>query len=360
MTPSRVSPGGSFRVDRRFPEVGRIALATGTRNRKIFHAIDRMLTELHEDGYIEVLRAIKDRRLTLLEVYDAHRAKRVTHLPAALILHRSLWTAVEEWLPRSARAESSRKRYEVSLNALRERSNLPEDARVEDLRGIDWRALEASWPNSGADWNRLRAAVSTFLTHCFDGDKHHPFRRELMRRIPRGKEPPPRVPDLNPERFWELVDHAAEHIRPCLVALAGTGLRVRSEYLALEEHHLMPLTKQIKVPGTKTEGSAGVIPVAPELWPWIVKAVPSPLRYKALRLQFKKAAKRIGMPDLRLHDLRHLYGQTLSEAGLPEAKIQAALRHQTPAMTRRYTQQRDKGDAARAMGAALRRQDGGA
>jgi len=55
------------------------------------------------------------------------------------------------------------------------------------------------------------------------------------------------------------------------------------------------------------------------------------------------------LSELRLYDLRHAYGQWLSDAGAPEAHIQAGLRHKTAAMTRRYTMQRDVGKNGRVL-----------
>lgn len=43
-------------------------------------------------------------------------------------------------------------------------------------------------------------------------------------------------------------------------------------------------------------------------------------------------------------------------AGVPESKVQVALRHKSPGMTRRYTMQADMGDVAKALGDALKRQ----
>jgi integrase len=59
------------------------------------------------------------------------------------------------------------------------------------------------------------------------------------------------------------------------------------------------------------------------------------------------------MPDVTLHDLRHCHAQWAADAGLSDAKLQVSLRHATPAMTRRYSKQRDKGDVAQAVGNAL-------
>ena len=58
-----------------------------------------------------------------------------------------------------------------------------------------------------------------------------------------------------------------------------------------------------------------------DLWPWIERAIPSPVQYKWLREHFKRAAREVGLPDLRLHDLRHCFGQWATDAGLPEAKV---------------------------------------
>ncbi len=97
-------------------------------------------------------------------------------------------------------------------------------------------------------------------------------------------------------------------------------------------------------------GLSATARVDERLWPWVLQGVPSPLHYKWLRLYWKRALKVAGAPaDLRLHDLRHCYGQWLADAGAPEARIQTGLRHTTAAMTRRYTMQTDKGESARTL-----------
>jgi integrase len=66
---------------------------------------------------------------------------------------------------------------------------------------------------------------------------------------------------------------------------------------------------------------AAVLKVDERLWPWIVAGVPSPLRYKQLRLNWKKACKALKTNDLRLHDLRHAGAQWLADAGVAENRI---------------------------------------
>lgn len=345
----RVSKSGSYRIDRQFKGVGRIALASGTQDKRTFRKLDVMLTELHESGHVDVLKAIRDRRVSLQEVYQARRAGNLTYLAGDLVLLRNLWDSVDQWIPRSAKAKQSRRRYATSWGSLRRSGSISAHATVQDLAAVDWRALRDAWEAGPADWNRMRAAVSRFLTVTL-GDKYHPFRREVIHpdRFPLADEPEGRVPDLPPVRFWELVEACDERIRDSIVCLAVTGMRV-GEYMALEPHHLLPHTHQIRVPGTKTRRSRDTIRVGPEAWGWVEAAVPSPLRYGWLRKWFKRAASKIGQPELTLHDLRHLRGQVLSEAGMPEAQIAVALRHTDLRTTRRYTRQRDHGKAAEAI-----------
>lgn len=353
----RISKGGTYRIDRRFAGVGRIARASGTTNQKVFRRLDAMLSELYEDGHIDVLRGIKSGAWTLQEVYQAKRAGRVPYLAAELALHRNLWSAVDEWLPTSAPAESSRKRYATSFHSLQKLGVVPANASILSLREIDWSAVQTAWSGGPADWNRFRSAVSRFLTMTL-GDKYHPFRREVIAAIPRAREPMGRVPDLPVDLFWRIVNDTPEHVRPAYVTIAAAGLRP-GEYLELQDHHLRPHTRSIEVPGTKTRPSHDVVTVGEEAWKWVRAAVPAPVRYKWLRIHWKRACERQGSPELTLHDLRHFYGQMLTEEGRPEVSVQAGLRHASPDMTRRYARQRDKGENAAAMDRLLFERPGG-
>jgi hypothetical protein len=77
-----------------------------------------MLDELFEDGRLDILRAIRDRRITIQQAYEAKRTHRLPYLASELVLYEGLWPAVGQWLPKSARASSSRARYGVSFRAL--------------------------------------------------------------------------------------------------------------------------------------------------------------------------------------------------------------------------------------------------
>ena len=338
MTPHRTSRGGSFRFDRVFPGVGRIARASGARTAKDFADRDGILTKLYDNAQLDVLRAFRRGDVTMAQLVDARRdgLLKSDRLLTTLSLGRPLWATIDATLPRMGKSERGRERYHTSLKALKARaaSVLGEKARVADLAHVDWAALAGPWraERSAADWNHLRRAISAFLSTLLD-EKHHPERLAVMKHIPLAPEAP-REPELTATEFWKLVEKAPEYARPCYVTLVITGMRV-GEYLTLGLEHLRPESCAIQVPGTKTAASSAVVAVDPDYWPWIEAAVPSPLGYKWLRINFKNAAKAIGRADLRLHDLRHVFAQLASDAGAPTAQVQAALRHPNPATMRR-------------------------
>ena len=229
-------------------------------------------------------------------------------------------------------------------------------ATIGDLRRMNrkfWSSLRTQWDASAADWNHMRRGLSATLTALF-GYPAHPFRQQLMRMIELRNEGKGRVPDLTPELFWEIIDHMPDHAKSAPVVLVATGFRLK-EYLATTRAHLLPHTRGIKVPGTKTPASDDTIYVAEEIWPWIETGIPAPLQRRWIWTHWTRACKAVGLKDLHLHDLRHCLGQWAVGAGCDERDVQWALRHRDPNMTRRYTQTRGKRNVARAMGQVLKR-----
>lgn len=353
--PHRTSKGGTFRIDRVFPGVGRLAVASGATTLREFEKRNALLTRLFDQGRLDLLRAIQSHAYTVTEVYAADREDRVNQLTGdRAILARPLWGTVEAWV--GTEPGPTRKRNGQCFRALKARADLPEGAAIEALGSVDWKALKARWPKSDGDWAQLRAAVSHFLAEQLGGGNariglHHQFRVGVMANFPTAKAAE-RVPDLDLATFWRIVNQTPEYVRAAYVTIAFLGLRM-GEYLRLKDTDLLPATKQVRIPGTKTAASAAVLPVAPEMWDWVKAAIPSPLGYKWLRQHWVRARKAVGAGDVRLHDLRHLTAQALVNVGRSEASVQATMRHATPAMTRRYAMQRDRGENAQALANVL-------
>jgi hypothetical protein len=111
----RTSSNGTYRLDRVFPGVGRIAVASGATTATEFHKRDALLTRLYDQGRLELLRAIRTGLYTPTEVYAADREKRLDHLTGdRAVLERPLWETVEGWLgPKSDQARRGEGRCEV-------------------------------------------------------------------------------------------------------------------------------------------------------------------------------------------------------------------------------------------------------
>ena len=165
-----------------------------------------------------------------------------------------------------------------------------------------------------------------------------------------------RVPDITTDLFWRIVEATPEHVQASYVVLAALGLDT-GEYLELTKQHLRPNIHAVEAPGTKTYVRHGTLYVDARLWEWIERGIPSQVQYGWLRKHFKRAVASVAGadPGLRLKDLRHCMGQWLTDAGMSEARVQTAMRHANPNMTRRYAKQRDRGEAAKLMADVLLR-----
>lgn len=345
MGPARTGKGaGSYQFDRTFAGVGRIKKSSGTTSIREFNRRDALLTKLFETSALEVLRAFKAGTITIEEIVEADRGNNAAMSLSRVATSQRLPEAIAKALPLMGQAATTRTRYQWSLEKLIREAPSLTVATVATLASFDWATLNARWSAGAADWNNMRRAVSRFLTVHL-GDKYHPLRRAIMTRIPQRKEKA-RTPDQSAELFLRLIQAMPEPARPCFMTLALTGMRV-GEYITADDSALRHATKSVAVDG-KT--GPGEVYLTEEGFALAVAAIPCPLgppplpgqwsnrttRYRRLRRVYRDAQKAIGVSGLTLHDIRHLFGQTAADAGVPTAQTQAQLRHTDPRMTRRY------------------------
>lgn len=346
MGPARTGKGsiGAYQFDRRFPGVGRIKKSSGTTSLSEFRRRDALLTKLFETSALDVLRAFHEGQITIEEIVEADRGNNPVLSMQRLATTQRLVPAIESALPRMGASKETRSRYQRSLAKLVKLVPSLAVKRVADLLTVDWLALADAWSDSAADWNHVRRAVSRFLTVHL-GDKYHPLRRQIVSRIPEKKEHA-RAPDQSVDLFLRIVGAMPAPARPCFMTMALTGMRV-SEYIDADATALRHETQSVAING---KSGAGVVYLTPEGFALAKAAIPCPLaravpadtptnkkpRYRVMRRLFMDAQKAVGASGLRLHDLRHLFGQTAADAGVSTAETQAQLRHTDPRMTRRY------------------------
>ena len=105
MTPHRDNQRGTLILDRRFPGVGRIKRASGTTDRSIFKSLNGMLDVLWNMGRVDLLRAIQERKLHIMDVWAPFRLGHLNELPDPDSLQplEQAWLAWVETLEHSTR-----------------------------------------------------------------------------------------------------------------------------------------------------------------------------------------------------------------------------------------------------------------
>ena len=343
-----MSRGARFKVDRWFDGV-RINRTSGARTAAEHRKRDDFLTWLNDTGRLEILQAIAANRLSIPQAWAAHNAGKLTFAVNDVVLDQNFWKAVDAWVPGSAKAPGTRQHYSWMMAALKRTDAIGAGATIRSLAMVDWQALRNRWPTGAAMWNRMRGALSRFLTMT-TGDKYDPFRRSVMAKVPRADEGEGRVPDLTPARFWEILSRVPEPLQPIYIVMAGTGI----EPGVMPKARLAKERQAIVIEGAK-QGRQGIttIPLSPELWRYARLAVPCSFTRDYLSRTWKTACKAAGANEIVLYDLRHFFAQQLVNAGVPLPAVQVGMRHKTSAMTARYAKQKDRGMNAAVMANVL-------
>lgn len=169
---------------------------------------------------------------------------------------------------------------------------------------------------------------------------------------------------LTVEEIEALMDKIDERYAPDVLFLAFTGLR-RGEWIALPVEHiderngLVVVTQSLDrygevgpVKSAESRRKVIMLERAKEAWemkkevrqelgisdcPWAFPTHTGKMLHAANfhNLIWKPAVKRIGKPDLRLHDLRHTYASLLIAAGAPAHFVAQQMGHSDPAFTMR-------------------------
>lgn len=339
-------------------------MRVGTKTRRV--AIAKLLAEI---GQFDVLHALKlgprkgGLAWSTVELAQRQQRLRDDSLGQDLKLAKRLTDAIDATLPRMGKEATTHARYQLGLEHAIALAGLTDAATVKDLKR-DWREDLAGWDAPTETKNGARRAVSRFLSRYL-GDKHHPFRREVLHedRWPAYPSPRPRVKGFAVEHFWPLMQHVGELLVPSYVLLAATGMRV-GEYLNDDAFTLDEINRQLIVNGKTGEQVYGF---APGVWRYIKAAVPCRVarrasdkpvtkiqedpRYKKLYNRLHVAGETIGV-KATVHDLRRLFARVgVAEVG--ESQTQSAIGHKTPAMTRDYARWHTQQEVAEAVASAL-------
>lgn len=305
-------------IDRTFRGVGRIKKATGTTVPALKRKMSKMLTELHDNGRIDILRAIRDNDLTILDVWGAYQRKALHELPVGETIP-LLSTALNTWIESLRIPVEASKHHVAQLHVTRcyfEREN--PKARVSDLPKV----LEALRNSVGKDhprsFNLARSGALAFVRQTMK--RNHPLYLAVaaveVRKVEKSKNRKPASVQLMRNIF---PNPESDPVDAIAWGMATTGMR-NNEYFGKWEVQ----ADRIHVIGTKRAASVRDVPLVR------VPAVPSMHR----RTFENKLRERTDA--LKPYDFRRTFANWLEAAGVPRTRRRMYMGHGASDVTDLY------------------------
>lgn len=296
-------------IDRTFRGLGRLKKATGTTNPAMRRKLNRMLTALADGGRLDILRAIRDGKLTLAQVYDAFIRRDLDALPTADTIQ-PLVRAMRSWIDALESSGDCSHHHAVSLKQsvryiekAAPKAALHElDAIIESLRTTLGRAHPRSF-------NLARAAALAFVRDTLK--RSHPLWNHIAAVRTRPiREQPPR-PILTPARMRSLFPNpGSDRVDAIAWAMVTTGMHAK-EYWGQWETQL----DRVRIYGTKRKGRRRDVPLVMQ------PAVP---RLSRSHWQLTLRRRETGVQP---YDFRRAYAQWMEEAHISRARRKAYLGH---------------------------------
>jgi integrase len=143
------------------------------------------------------------------------------------------------------------------------------------------------------------------------------------------------------EQAGTIGPHGAAGLRLCLFTGARSG-----EVAAIEWSHIDWQRRLIRLPDSKTneprtihlsEPALEVLKAIPRIGPYVIAGAKPNQAYGNLRRAWIFARGRVGLDDVRLHDLRHSYASLAASKGISLQTIGKLLGHRDPQTTARYS-----------------------
>lgn len=296
-------------IDRTFKGVGRIKKASGTTIPAVRRKLSRMLTALADEGRIDLLRAIRDGDLTLMEVHDAYQRNALDKLPTAATA-KPLATAMEKWIATLRVPDDASAKHKESLETSRRyfKKKAPK-ATVADLPRVLEQlrdSLGKSYPRS---FNLARTAGLAFVRAKLK--RSHPLWLAIAAVEPRkvtGKRTPQPLDvivlrNLFPAPQSDPVDAIAW-------GMATTGMGA-GEYWG----RWSVKADRIHVGGTKRPGRVRDVPLV------LAPAVPR-MHRRTFEDKFRERTR-----VFQAYDLRRTYANWLESAGVPRTRRKLYMGH---------------------------------
>lgn len=206
-----------------------------------------------------------------------------------------------------------------------------------------WRQFIDDRLKSGASRNTIGHELTAARRVLQTAKGHDAFPYDLDAVFPQrySREYKPRTRALSGEEIRKLLE-AMDATSPRLAGFAAWEIATASRWSEVEKAEAVDVLEDgamVRVRGTKTKASNGIIPIAPAFQGWLLWAVErgakeGPLfgRWCNPSRDLDRACKRAGIPKCTTNDLRRTHASLLRDAGVEARAIAAVLRHSSPRM----------------------------
>jgi hypothetical protein len=306
-----------MRIDRRFRDVGRINLASGTTDPKQRTRYERMLSDLYDQGRLDILRAIKARQVTFASTYDAYKRQALHELPVGDAMP-LVADSMKAWIAGETNEYSSK--HLVALETSRryfERAN--KKARIADLPKVLEQLRKTLGIKHPRSFNLARAHALAFVRATLK--RSHPVyiscaaveARKVAPSAPRAYHTPDAMRGNFPHPETDAVDAIAW-------ALMTTGMGTKEYY---GPWHVE--SDRVVIGGTKRKGRLREVPL-----------VRVPAVAKISRDWFEKSMRKRFSGTITPYDLRRTYSRWMESAGVPRTRRRLYMGHGSKDVTDQY------------------------
>jgi len=284
-------------------------MRSGTRDKKTHRRLKDMLWRLADRGRHDLIRAVRDGQVELMELYERYQLGDLDRLPTAEMV-KPLVARWRDWMDGKEIAASTRKDYDNALERLLAIGS--RESRLSDLPGILAKHRKASLRSHPRTFNKDRAAVLSFLANLF-GEHHWLYgdcaRHEVLNVVPMPINP------QTPEQVRALADALAPQHARQLWSLCLTGMRP-SEFFEEQGAWWRQHEDRIHIAGTKTKASVRDLPRVGMIG-----------RPDTGRLAFYRALRVASGKTVTPYDLRRSYANWMLYAGIPQNRRDAYRAH---------------------------------
>lgn len=308
-------------IDRSFKGVGRIKKATGTTNPVLRRKLSRMLTALADDRRTDILKAIRDGHLSMLDVYAAYQQNTLDALPTAATV-KPLAAAMKEWIDSLATdgpsPDCSIKHKESLETSRRYFERADPKATIADIAAVLESLRESIGKQHPRTFNLARAAAQAFVRSTLK--RAHPLWAAVASvEVRPVKAQRPHMP-LTVEEMRRLFPKPdADIVDGIAWGMATTGMGAGEYWGAWSIR-----ADRIHIEGTKREGRKRDVPL-------VMKPVVPTIHRRTFEDKLRERSR-----EFTAYDLRRTYSTWMEDAEIPRTRRKLYMGHGATDITDLY------------------------